>query len=50
MKNILITGPDGFVGTALCRELLKRGAAFIVIGGFAVRASGLARHTGDVDI
>ncbi len=34
----------------LCRQLKERGAAFIVIGGFAVRASGLARHTGDVDI
>jgi nucleoside-diphosphate-sugar epimerase len=27
MKNILITGPAGFVGTSLCRELLIRGVA-----------------------
>ncbi len=27
MKTILVTGPDGFVGTALCRELLKCGFA-----------------------
>ena len=25
--RILVTGPDGFVGTALCRELLRRGHA-----------------------
>ena len=27
IKTILVTGPDGFVGTALCRELLKCGFA-----------------------
>lgn len=27
MKKILVTGPDGFVGTALCAELLERGFA-----------------------
>lgn len=32
----------------LCRELTGTGASFIVVGGFAVRASGLARHTSDV--
>jgi len=34
----------------LCRELTIIGASFIVVGGFAVRASGLARHTSDVDL
>ena len=34
----------------LCRELHARGAEFIVIGGFAMRASGLVRHTGDIDL
>ena len=35
---------------SLCRELRARGAAFIVIGGFAMRANGLVRHTGDIDL
>lgn len=34
----------------LCRELCARGARFLVVGGFAIRASGLARNTGDVDL
>lgn len=34
----------------LCRELQSRAAEFIVIGGFAMRASGLVRHTGDIDL
>ena len=34
----------------LCRQLSNRGAAFLVVGGFAVRASGYPRHTGDIDL
>lgn len=34
----------------LCRALQKNGAAFLVVGGFALRAHGFARNTGDVDI
>lgn len=34
----------------LCRELNVRGAKYVVIGGFAIIASGLARTTGDVDL
>ena len=36
--------------TSLCRELNARGAAYVVVGGFAIRAAGLARNTGDVDL
>ena len=32
----------------LCRQLSNRGAAFLVVGGFAVRANGYSRHTGDL--
>ena len=34
----------------LCRELNKRGARYIVIGGFAVITAGLPRATGDIDV
>jgi hypothetical protein len=34
----------------LCRELQHRGASFLVVGGFALRASGLNRNTADIDI
>jgi len=34
----------------LCRELNQRGAKYIVIGGFAVRAAGYNRRTMDVDL
>jgi Nucleotidyl transferase of unknown function (DUF2204) len=34
----------------LCRELNFRGARFVIVGGFAIRAAGYARHTGDVDL
>jgi hypothetical protein len=34
----------------LCRELNAEGARYVVIGGFAIRASGYARNTGDVDL
>jgi hypothetical protein len=35
---------------ALCRRLNELGARYVIIGGFAIMASGLARTTGDVDI
>jgi hypothetical protein len=34
----------------LCRELNQRGARYVVIGGFAIIAAGLARTTADVDL
>ena len=34
----------------LCRQLNSRGARFVIVGGFAIRAAGYARHTGDVDL
>jgi hypothetical protein len=34
----------------LCRELNARGAQYIVIGGFAVRAAGYNRRTMDLDL
>ena len=34
----------------LCRQLIQRGAAYLVVGGFAIRANGYPRHTGDVDL
>lgn len=35
---------------AVCQRLNELGARYIVIGGFAIIASGLARATGDVDL
>jgi len=35
---------------SLCRELNNRGAAYLVIGGFAIRSAGYSRTTGDVDL
>lgn len=34
----------------LCRELNARGAEYLVVGGFAIRALGLGRGTGDIDL
>jgi hypothetical protein len=34
----------------LCQELNARDARYLVVGGFAVRAAGYPRHTGDVDL
>ena len=34
----------------LCRELNQRGAKYVVIGGFAVRAADYTRRTMDVDL
>jgi len=35
---------------ALCRELNRRGACYVVVGGFAVIAAGLPRLTVDLDL
>jgi hypothetical protein len=34
----------------LCRELNERGARYVVVGGFAIRAAGYIRRTMDVDL
>jgi hypothetical protein len=34
----------------LCRELNQRGALYVVVGGFAIRAAGYLRETMDVDL
>jgi hypothetical protein len=34
----------------LCRELNQRGARYVVVGGFAVRAAGYVRQTMDIDL
>jgi hypothetical protein len=34
----------------LCRELNARGARYVVVGGFAIRAAGYIRGTMDVDL
>lgn len=34
----------------LCRELNRRGAKYVVVGGFAIIAAGLPRMTVDVDL
>jgi hypothetical protein len=35
---------------ALCRELNARDARYVVCGGFAIRAAGYMRRTGDIDL
>jgi hypothetical protein len=34
----------------LCRELNQRGALYVVVGGWAMRAAGYNRRTMDVDL
>ena len=34
----------------LCRELNRRGAKYVVVGGFAIRAANYVRQTMDVDL
>lgn len=34
----------------LCRKLNALETRYVVVGGFAIRAAGYARHTGDVDL
>lgn len=35
---------------SLCRELNTRGARYVVVGGFAIRAAGYVRRTVDIDL
>lgn len=35
---------------SLCRELNRRGAKYVVVGGFAIIKAGYPRTTGDVDL
>ena len=35
---------------ALCRELNRRGARYVVVGGFAIISAGSPRTTGDIDL
>ncbi len=35
---------------SLCRELNARGARYVVVGGFAIRAAGYVRRTVDIDL
>lgn len=35
---------------SLCRELNTRGARYVVVGGFAMRAAGYVRRTVDIDL
>lgn len=35
---------------SLCRELNERGARYVVVGGFAIRAAGYVRRTVDIDL
>lgn len=34
----------------LCRNLNEQGAKYLIVGGFAMRAAGYARRTGDIDL
>lgn len=34
----------------LCRELNRRGAKYLIVGGFAIRGAGYIRETGDLDV
>lgn len=42
--------PDAADLVRICRRLNELGAKYVIIGGFAIIASGMARTTGDVDI
>lgn len=49
-ENLISRPPTQADLVHLCDALNKRGAKYIVIGGFAVIAAGLARTTADVDL
>ena len=34
----------------LCRNLNEQGARYLIVGGFAMRAAGYLRNTGDIDL
>lgn len=49
-ENLECRPPEEADVVALCHELNKRGARYIVIGGFAIIAAGLPRMTADIDL
>jgi hypothetical protein len=49
-ENLISRPPTEEDLVALCRELNRRGAKYVVVGGFAVIAAGLPRMTTDVDL
>src|SRR5262245_13290909 len=49
-ENLISHPPTEADLVALCRELNRRGAKYVVVGGLAIIAAGLPRVTGDVDL
>jgi hypothetical protein len=49
-ENLISRPPTQADLVALCRELNRRGAKYVVIGGLAIIAAGHARTTADVDL
>jgi len=49
-ENLISRPPTQADLVKLCRELNRRGAKYVVIGGLAVIAAGLPRATADVDL
>jgi hypothetical protein len=49
-ENLISRPPVQADVANLCRELNRRGAKYVVVGGFAIIAAGLPRMTVDVDL
>ena len=49
-ENLISRPPTQGDLAALCRELNRRGAKYVVVGGLAIIAAGLPRVTTDVDL
>lgn len=49
-RNLACRPPVAADLVALCGELNRRGAKYVVIGGFAIIAAGYPRFTGDLDL
>lgn len=49
-ENLISRPPTEADLVALCRELNRRNAKYVVVGGFAVISAGLPRMTTDVDL
>jgi hypothetical protein len=49
-RELTSRAPERADLVSLCRELNARGAAYIVVGGFAIIEAGLPRTTGDLDL
>lgn len=49
-EEVTARDPDFHDLDSLCRELNARGAAYLVVGGFAIMAAGYPRFTEDVDL